>query len=152
MTSSTAGGRSSDLIARLCVAFVACLSVGLCAAPRERHVGAVFPFDNFTTYSESFRRSLDRVNDAKTSRVRLTGEALKAPSGGFSPGFMPRICEAVKRTNFSVFLVFGGQDVMNTLSVVTTHLRIPVLGYNTDRNVAARRVGGALFCILEMVI
>ena len=145
MTSSTAGGTSSDFIARLCVACLACLSVCLCASPRERHVGAVFPFDNFTTYKESFRRSLDRVNDAKPSRVKLTGETLVAPSGGFSPDFMPRICEAVKRNNFSVFLVFGGQDVMNTLTVVTSYLRIPVLGYNTDRNVAVRRVSA--FCI-----
>lgn len=83
--------------------------------------------------------------------MRLKGVPLQAAPGGVHPDLMPLFCNAVRHDNVSVFLVFGDQHVMNALSVVTSYLGIPVLGYNTDRKVAALRVG-LLCCLPDVAI
>ena len=143
MTESTASRTRLYFVVRLCVFNAACLCACVCVSspPVERRVGAVFQLDNLTAYSDTFRRALERVDGGRPARVRLTGDVLQVASAAVHPDLMARVCDVIRRHDVSVFLAFGGQDLMNALSVVTSYLAIPVLGYNTDRNVAALRVG-----------
>ena len=142
MTESTATGTSLYFVVRLCVVHVACLCACVCLSPPgERRVGAVFQLDNLTAYTDTFRRALERADGGRPARVRLTGDVVQVAAAAVHPDLMARVCDVIRRHNVSVFLAFGGQDLMNALSVVTSYLGIPVLGYNTDRNVAALRVG-----------
>lgn len=106
------------------------------------HIGAMFQVDNFTAYALAFRRAIANANNQMDAHVRLEGVAL--PSGEelldnlkSAANRLTYICDAVQHNNITTFLAIGGQDMLNTLSIVTQYVGIPVIGYNTARQTVA---------------
>ena len=115
--------------------------------PRVQYVGALLQVDNFTEYALEFRRALAASNQQPGSGIHLEGVSLPigdnlAPRSELKSAAnrLIYICDAVSHNNITTFVAIGGQDLMNTLSIVTSYVGLPIIGYNTDRQNMAIRV------------
>lgn len=70
----------------------------------------------------------------------MTFKALALPVIGSPLNLLVYTCDAVFHANISAFVVIGDQNTINTVSIVTKHIAIPILGYNIERKPVMHRV------------
>lgn len=110
---------------------------------RDYQIAAVFQTSNFSDLAQTFRRAVSRLNtdsSAAASLTPITFKALALPAFGSPVDLLVYTCDAVFHANVSAFVVIGDQNTINIVSIVTKHIAIPILGYNTERQSVMHRV------------
>lgn len=126
------------------MAVVILLAIGVVSAGGEVYrIGAVFQTDNFSDWTQSFQESVSRTNQVKDRVFRVEGVAIPALRNPHS--LLVYVCEAIAHNNLSVIVASGSQDLINTVSIATRHVRLPLIAYNTDRKPVAIRVSAVFF-------
>ncbi len=108
------------------------------------NVGGVFTEDDFNESYPAFQKELERAT-MRSNTIRYNAVGFPFLSG--VPDNLIYICDAMQHPNLSVFssfIIIGNQDMINTMSIVATYTRIPVLGYNRDNQSIAIRVSNTL--------
>lgn len=113
--------------------------------PEEYQIAGVFQSGNFTELAQVFQNTVDRLNSADGSDVSSNDTSFKAlalPVGRFRspPNLLVYVCDAVFHVNISAFVVIADQNTISTISIVTRHIGVPMLGYNTDKKSVLLRV------------
>ena len=104
--------------------------------PPKHHIGGSFEVSNFTEYAIEFVHALNR----SLPPTHVQFEAINLQAWSNLHGRLMYICDAVAHNNVTVFLAVGSQDMVNTLSIVTEYVGIPVIGYVTDTVTASSTV------------
>ncbi len=105
--------------------------------PHVHHVAGLFEVANFSSLVRIFDESISTVNGRGT-RVALKGVPLMPlPDPQQTLAY---ICDAVLHNNVTAFLAIGSQRIINVLSIVTTYVGIPVVGFNTQTGKIAVKV------------
>lgn len=110
---------------------------------RDYHIAAVFQSSNFSDLAQTFKRAVSRLNtdtSSAGSSTPMTFKALALPVIGSPLNLLVYTCDAVFHANISAFVVIGDQNTINTVSIVTKHIAIPILGYNIERKPVMHRV------------
>ena len=129
---STTTATTTTCWAVLVAAELLVLTAGAVDVPLH-HVAGIFEVDNFTDYALYFNRALARETAAAGGPgmgVRM--EALSLPAWSNAHDQLTYICDACRHHNITAFVAVGGQDLLNTLSIVTRYVGVPIVGYNTD--------------------
>ena len=127
MTMSTHRSRWTGGV--VCLAAVLTATVAAAAVDvSAQYMGAVFEQADFAAYQKTFARAIQRVNaDTHTSLKEVA-----LPAFDDVHVALMYVCDALDNRTFNSFLVVGGQDTINTLTIVTQYVGIPLLAYNTD--------------------
>lgn len=121
------------------MAVVILLTMGVVSTGEEVYrIGAVFQAENFSDWAQSFQEAVSRTNEVKERIIRVDGVAL--PDLGNPHSILVYLCDAIAHNNLSVVVVSGNQDLINTVSIATRHVRLPLIAYNTDRKPVTIRV------------
>ena len=106
------------------------------------HIAGIFEVTNFTEYAIHFNQALSR--EVSSSAAALVGhvrmEAISLQAWNNAHDRLTYICDACRHNNITVFFAVGSQDMLNTLSIVTRYVGIPIIGYNTDKDSSPIRV------------
>ena len=110
-------------------------------SPVLHHIGCSFKVSNFTDYAFRFIHALERAEagqpvDPATGRARIRYESVPLAAYSNAHDWLVYICDAVGHNNITVFFAVGSQDMINTLSIVTRYVGIPIIGYVTQRETA----------------
>ena len=105
-----------------------------------QHVGALFELPDFSIYQTALQASINRTNTAGGPGrwAHLAGVALPALNNTHQS--IIYICDAVLNNNISAFIAIGSQDTINILSIVTSYVGIPIVGYSTSKKTTSLRV------------
>jgi hypothetical protein len=109
------------------------------ATPTTTHyIGAMFEEPDFKLCSEAVHGSIQRMNRDPTTRVRLRNVSLASFSDVGKD--LIYLCDAIQHHNITSMIVIGGQNMINTVSIATKYLGIPIIGYNTGRGAVSVKV------------
>lgn len=126
--------------------FVACCFDSV--QSREYQIAGVFPIGSFADLEQIFRKTVARLNGAESGAApsSVSFNALALPVLGSPPNLLVYLCDAVFHANISAFVVFGDQNTINTISIVTRHIGAPMLGYNAEKKPVLLRVSDSDSC------
>ncbi|XP_076089947.1 glutamate receptor ionotropic, NMDA 3A-like [Mytilus galloprovincialis] len=110
-------------------------------------IAAIFDIEYYDHFSRIFFRYF---TENITQEVSLHGIATDSRNN--IDGTLRGICSLFKDNNIVSFIVIGSTQTIQSVSLVTTPLKIPVLSYNTDKNVFMPKVSNSLQLQMEPTI
>lgn len=108
-------------------------------AATGHYIGAMFEEASYNVCSEALHASLKRTYSDPSAKVTLK-KVLMAPFNNVAKALI-YLCDAIQHQNITTQVVVGGQHMINTVSITTQFLGIPIIGYNTDRSAVTVKVG-----------
>ncbi len=116
--------------------------------PHVHHIAALLEAANHSSTQAAFLEAISAANRDPHSPVTLQGVSLAQQTD--PPFYLAYICDAILNHNVTTFVAIGSQKMINILSIVTTYVGIPVIGYNTQaRRVAVQVSFKSLFSFLN---
>lgn len=110
-------------------------------------IAAVFDIQ----YYDHFSRILfNYVGQNVTNDVSLHGIAIDARDN--IDGTLRGLCSLFENNNIIAFIVIGSSETLHSVNLVTTPLKIPVLSYNTDKNLVLPKVSITILIYFSRLI
>lgn len=105
-------------------------------------IAAIFDLPYYDHFSRIFYKY---ISENVTKDVSLQGIAIDSRDN--IDETIRGICSLFEQNNIVAFIVIGSTETIHSVSLVTTPLNIPVLGYNTDKNVFMPKVSKKRYSI-----
>lgn len=127
------------------MALVLILAVGVAGlnATDAYRIGVVFQSKNLSDWSRVFQEATSRINEDGNRSIRV--DSFTFPVLDNPRSVLIYACDAIANGSVSVIVAFGGQDLINLMTVIARYARLPLIAYNTEGTPVYTKVGGHLF-------
>lgn len=146
------GGGGVQMNGEMAVVLILAMWVAGVNATDVFRIGAAFQSKNVSDWSRVFQEATSRINQDRNRSVSI--DVFTLPVVDSPQSALLYACDAIVHGNISVIVAFGGQDLMNLLTVIARHARLPLIAYNTERTPvytkvsSGRRFYSRLHCML----